>query len=46
MTFWQIRRLHAVLRPFVLRRLKKDVAKQMPGKFEHVLTCKLSKRQR
>ena len=42
----QIRRLHAVLRPFVLRRLKKDVAKQMPGKFEHVLQCKLSKRQR
>lgn len=30
----------------MLRRLKKDVAKQMPGKFEHVVTCKLSKRQR
>uniref|UniRef100_K3WQJ0 Uncharacterized protein n=1 Tax=Globisporangium ultimum (strain ATCC 200006 / CBS 805.95 / DAOM BR144) TaxID=431595 RepID=K3WQJ0_GLOUD len=38
--------LHGIIRPFVLRRLKKDVAKQMPGKFEHVVTCKLSKRQR
>jgi SNF2 family DNA or RNA helicase len=33
------------MRPFLLRRLKKDVAKQLPGKFEHVLMCKLSKRQ-
>ncbi|OQR83195.1 SNF2 family helicase/ATPase and F-box protein [Achlya hypogyna] len=38
-------RLHRIIRPFVLRRLKKDVAKQMPAKYEHVLLCPLSKRQ-
>jgi SNF2 family DNA or RNA helicase len=41
-----INRLHTVLRPFILRRLKKDVEKQLPGKFEHIVPCKLSKRQR
>ena len=41
-----IQRLHSVLRPFLLRRLKKDVEKQLPAKHEHVLRCKLSKRQR
>ncbi|RHY65351.1 hypothetical protein DYB30_007000 [Aphanomyces astaci] len=41
-----VSRLHNIIRPFVLRRLKKDVAKQMPGKFEHVVVCSLSKRQR
>ncbi len=40
-----ISRLHAIMRPFLLRRLKKDVAKQLPGKFEHIVACKLSKRQ-
>jgi E1A-binding protein p400 len=30
-----IDRLHGVLRPFLLRRLKCDVAKQLPPKFEH-----------
>lgn len=35
-----------VLRPFLLRRLKVDVEKQMPKKYEHVLKCRLSKRQR
>ena len=40
-----ITRLHSIMRPFLLRRLKKDVAKQLPGKYEHVLMCKLSKRQ-
>eukprot|EP00400_MALV-I_sp_L67-5_P000198 gene198-425_t len=39
-------RLHAVLRPFMLRRLKKDVEKQMPMKYEHVMRAPLSKRQR
>ncbi|KAJ3160572.1 swr1 complex component [Geranomyces michiganensis] len=39
-------RLHAVLRPYILRRLKADVEKQMPGKHEHVVKCRLSKRQR
>ncbi|XP_060081235.1 helicase domino-like isoform X1 [Ylistrum balloti] len=41
-----IKRLHKVLRPFLLRRLKADVEKQMPKKYEHVVMCQLSKRQR
>ena len=41
-----VRRLHGVLRPYLLRRLKADVEKQMPAKYEHVMYCKLSKRQR
>ena len=41
-----ITRLHSVLRPFLLRRLKKDVEKQLPGKHEHLIKCRLSKRQR
>ena len=41
-----ISKLHKVLRPYLLRRLKKDVEKQMPGKYEHVEFCRLSKRQR
>ena len=40
-----ISRLHSIMRPFLLRRLKKDVEKQMPGKFEHIVMCKLSRRQ-
>jgi helicase SWR1 len=41
-----VKKLHEVLRPYLLRRLKADVEKQMPGKYEHVVYCKLSKRQR
>lgn len=41
-----VRKLHEVLRPYLLRRLKADVEKQMPAKYEHVVYCKLSKRQR
>lgn len=37
-----IRRLHKVLRPFLLRRLKKEVEKDLPDKVEKVLKCKLS----
>jgi E1A-binding protein p400 len=40
-----IARLHTIMRPFLLRRLKKDVAKQLPGKYEHIVMCRLSKRQ-
>lgn len=40
-----VKRLHAVLRPFVLRRLKLEVENQMPKKYEHVVPCPLSKRQ-
>ncbi|XP_037816114.1 helicase domino isoform X2 [Lucilia sericata] len=41
-----IQRLHKVIRPFLLRRLKKEVEKQMPKKYEHVVMCRLSNRQR
>ncbi|CAD6968538.1 unnamed protein product [Tilletia controversa] len=41
-----VSKLHTVLRPFLLRRLKKDVEKQLPSKHEHVISCRLSKRQR
>mmetsp|Transcript_20713 Transcript_20713/g.61791 ORF Transcript_20713/g.61791 Transcript_20713/m.61791 type:complete len:1556 (-) Transcript_20713:252-4919(-) len=40
-----VKRLHSIMRPFVLRRLKKDVAKQLPGKYEHEVPCQLSRRQ-
>jgi E1A-binding protein p400 len=41
-----VKRLHKVLRPFLLRRVKAEVEKQMPKKYEHVIMCRLSKRQR
>ncbi|GFT29328.1 helicase domino [Trichonephila clavipes] len=41
-----IKRLHKVLRPFLLRRLKSEVEKQLPKKYEHVVMCRLSNRQR
>lgn len=37
-----IRRLHKVLRPFLLRRLKKDVEKDLPDKIEKVVKCQMS----
>ncbi|KAI0462242.1 hypothetical protein LJB42_004330 [Komagataella kurtzmanii] len=40
-----IRRLHKVLRPFLLRRLKKDVEKDLPDKVEKVIKCKFSSLQ-
>jgi len=40
-----ISRLHEVLRPFMLRRLKSEVEKQMPQKYEVVEKCPLSRRQ-
>lgn len=41
-TLLVIRRLHKVLRPFLLRRLKKDVEKDLPDKVETVIKCKMS----
>ncbi|CBZ52150.1 putative SNF2 family N-terminal domain-containing protein [Neospora caninum Liverpool] len=41
-----LEKLHALLRPYLLRRLKKDVEKQMPRKYEHVVRCSLTKRQK
>jgi len=37
-----IDRLHAILRPFLLRRLKKDVEKSLLDKIEHVVPCPVS----
>ena len=37
-----INRLHQVLRPFLLRRVKSEVATQLPEKQEYVLRCQLS----
>ena len=42
----RVRKLHTVLRPYLLRRLKADVEKELPSKFEHLVICRLSKRQR
>ncbi|KAJ2485244.1 swr1 complex component [Coemansia sp. RSA 2320] len=41
-----VQKLHTVLRPHILRRLKQDVETQLPDKTEHVVYCHLSKRQR
>lgn len=41
-----IRRLHKVLRPFLLRRLKKEVESQLPEKVEYVVKCDMSALQR
>eukprot|EP00958_Prasinococcus_capsulatus_P028547 scaffold6922_cov363-Prasinococcus_capsulatus_cf.AAC.5 len=41
-----VERLHGILRPFILRRLKVDVEKNLPPKIEHILPCRLSRRQR
>lgn len=41
-----VNKLHTILRPYLLRRLKSEVEKQMPGKTESVIYCRLSKRQR
>ncbi|GES89449.1 SNF2 family helicase Swr1 [Rhizophagus clarus] len=38
--------LHTLLRPYLLRRLKIDVEKQLPAKHTHIIKCRLSKRQR
>ena len=37
-----IRRLHKVLRPFLLRRLKRDVEGDLPEKVERILKCPMS----
>lgn len=40
-----IRRLHKVLRPFLLRRLKKDVESELPDKVETIIRCPMSQLQ-
>ncbi|XP_041058487.1 E1A-binding protein p400 isoform X3 [Carcharodon carcharias] len=39
-------RMHRMIQPFILRRSKRDVEKQLPKKYEHILKCCLSKRQK
>ncbi|GFY51188.1 helicase domino [Trichonephila inaurata madagascariensis] len=41
-----IQKLHKVLRPFLLRRLKSEIEEQLPKKYEHIVMCRLSNRQR
>ena len=41
-----IHKLHEILRPFLLRRLKVDVERSLPPKKEYVLYAPLSQRQR
>jgi hypothetical protein len=42
----QLHRLHMILKPFMLRRVKCDVENEMPPKIEVLLPCKLSATQR
>ncbi|ALI99037.1 DEAD/DEAH box helicase [Rufibacter tibetensis] len=39
------RRLHALIKPFILRRHKSQVAKELPEKIEHVTFCKMTEEQ-
>ncbi|KAF5750246.1 DNA helicase INO80-like [Tripterygium wilfordii] len=41
----QLNRLHAILKPFMLRRVKKDVISELTTKTEVTVHCKLSSRQ-
>ncbi|CAL4931007.1 unnamed protein product [Urochloa decumbens] len=41
----QLSRLHAILKPFMLRRVKIDVIAEMTKKKEEIVHCKLSSRQ-
>lgn len=40
-----IRRLHKVLRPFLLRRMKRDVEAELPDKVEKIIRCPMSAAQ-
>jgi len=42
----QLERLHMILKPFMLRRLKRDVESEMPKKVEIEVLCGMSMRQR
>lgn len=41
-----INRLHQILRPFLLRRVKSEVAKELPQKIEMVVKVELSAQQK
>ncbi|PVD25847.1 hypothetical protein C0Q70_13511 [Pomacea canaliculata] len=42
----QLSRLHMILKPFMLRRVKKDVENELSDKIEIMVNCPLTKRQR
>ncbi|KAF2077677.1 hypothetical protein CYY_000993 [Polysphondylium violaceum] len=42
----QLNRLHMILKPFMLRRIKKDVENEMPPKYEVEVNCSLTVRQK
>lgn len=42
----QLKRLHLILQPFMLRRLKKDVEQEIAPKTEEIIQCIMSHRQR
>lgn len=42
----QLNRLHAILKPFMLRRVKKDVEKELGKKTEYKILCEMTPRQR
>ncbi|CAG9334053.1 INO80_2 [Blepharisma stoltei] len=42
----QLQRLHAILKPFMLRRVKKDVESEIGKKTEHEYFCELTNRQK
>ncbi|MBC3539448.1 DEAD/DEAH box helicase [Rufibacter sediminis] len=39
------KRLHALIKPFILRRHKSQVAKELPEKIEHITFCKMTEEQ-
>lgn len=41
---WRL--LPQVTQPFILRRTKRDTEKQLTKRYEHVLKCRLSSRQK
>lgn len=41
-----VKKLHEILRPLILRRLKREVEKQLPKKTERVIRCNFSRRQK
>ena len=42
----QIHRLHLILKPFMLRRIKRDIEREMPSKTELLISAPLSNRQK
>ncbi|KAH8118852.1 hypothetical protein DFH11DRAFT_1686888 [Phellopilus nigrolimitatus] len=38
----QVTKLHTVLRPYLLRRLKRDVEKELLSKYDHLVLCRFS----